>query len=34
MDVILAGGDVITTPIEGIGTLRNRSVRGRDHEVC
>ena len=31
---VLADGDVITTTIDGIGTLTNRCVRGRDHHVC
>ena len=30
----LADGDVITTSIEGIGTLVNRCVRITDHGVC
>ncbi len=30
----LADGDVITTRIEGIGTLSNRCVRTTDHRVC
>lgn len=30
----LADGDVVTTRIEGIGTLANRCRRGRDHDVC
>ena len=30
----LADGDVLTTRIEGIGTLTNRCVRDRDHRVC
>ena len=31
---LLADGDVVTTCIEGIGTLTNRCVRGSDHRVC
>ncbi|MFZ9018435.1 MAG: fumarylacetoacetate hydrolase family protein, partial [Ilumatobacteraceae bacterium] len=30
----LADGDVITTRIDGIGTLTNRCVRIDDHRVC
>ena len=30
----LADGDVVTTRIEGIGTLINRCVRITDHHVC
>lgn len=30
----LADGDVVTTRIDGIGTLTNRCVRTSDHEVC
>ncbi len=30
----LADGDVITTRIDGIGTLSNRCVRTTDHRVC
>ena len=30
----LVDGDVVTTRIDGIGTLVNRCVRGTDHEVC
>ena len=30
----LADGDVITTRIDGIGTLTNRCVRTSDHQVC
>jgi len=31
---LLADGDIVTTRIDGIGTLTNRCVRGRDHHVC
>ncbi len=31
---VLADGDVITTRIDGIGTLTNRCVRATDHQVC
>ncbi len=31
---VLADGDVITTHIDGIGTLANRCVRSSDHGVC
>lgn len=31
---VLADGDVVTTHIDGIGTLTNRCVRGSDHHVC
>ena len=31
---VLADGDVITTRIDGIGTLTNRCVRTTDHQVC
>ena len=31
---VLADGDVITTRIDGIGTLTNRCVRVGDHRVC
>lgn len=31
---VLADGDVVTTHIDGIGTLTNRCVRGSDHNVC
>jgi 2,4-diketo-3-deoxy-L-fuconate hydrolase len=31
---LLADGDIVTTRIDGIGTLVNRCVRGRDHDVC
>ena len=31
---LLADGDVVTTRIDGIGTLTNRCVRGSDHNVC
>jgi 2-keto-4-pentenoate hydratase/2-oxohepta-3-ene-1,7-dioic acid hydratase in catechol pathway len=31
---LLADGDVLTTHIDGIGTLTNRCLRGRDHRVC
>ena len=31
---LLADGDVVTTHIDGIGTLTNRCVRGSDHHVC
>ena len=31
---VLADGDVITTRIDGIGTLTNRCVRTTDHRVC
>ena len=30
----LADGDVVTTRIDGIGTLVNRCVRTSDHRVC
>ncbi|NDH84934.1 MAG: FAA hydrolase family protein, partial [Acidimicrobiia bacterium] len=30
----LADGDVITTRIDGIGTMTNRCVRIGDHRVC
>jgi 2-keto-4-pentenoate hydratase/2-oxohepta-3-ene-1,7-dioic acid hydratase in catechol pathway len=30
----LADGDVVTTAIEGIGSLTNRCVRGTNHRVC
>ncbi|MGA0916767.1 MAG: fumarylacetoacetate hydrolase family protein, partial [Ilumatobacteraceae bacterium] len=30
----LADGDVITTRVEGIGTMNNRCVRIGDHRVC
>ncbi|MFZ8998849.1 MAG: fumarylacetoacetate hydrolase family protein, partial [Ilumatobacteraceae bacterium] len=30
----LADGDVITTRIDGIGTMTNRCVRIDDHRVC
>jgi 2-keto-4-pentenoate hydratase/2-oxohepta-3-ene-1,7-dioic acid hydratase in catechol pathway len=30
----LADGDLLTTHIDGIGTLTNRCVRGPDHRVC
>lgn len=30
----LADGDVVTTTIEGIGSLTNRCVRGTNHRVC
>jgi len=30
----LADGDVVTTRIDGIGTLTNRCVRSTDHDVC
>jgi len=30
----LADGDVITTRIDGIGTLTNRCIRTSDHQVC
>ena len=30
----LADGDVVTTRIDGIGTLANRCVRITDHHVC
>jgi 2-keto-4-pentenoate hydratase/2-oxohepta-3-ene-1,7-dioic acid hydratase in catechol pathway len=30
----LADGDVITTRVEGIGTMTNRCVRIDDHRVC
>lgn len=30
----LADGDVVTTRIDGIGTLTNRCVRTSDHQVC
>jgi 2-keto-4-pentenoate hydratase/2-oxohepta-3-ene-1,7-dioic acid hydratase in catechol pathway len=31
---LLADGDILTTHIDGIGTLTNRCVRGSDHHVC
>jgi 2,4-diketo-3-deoxy-L-fuconate hydrolase len=31
---LLADGDIVTTRIDGIGTLTNRCTRGRDHRVC
>lgn len=31
---VLADGDVITTRIDGIGTLTNRCVRVSDHRIC
>jgi len=31
---LLADGDILTTHIDGIGTLANRCVRGTDHHVC
>lgn len=31
---LLADGDIVTTRIDGIGTLTNRCVRGSDHRVC
>ena len=31
---LLADGDIVTTRIDGIGTLSNRCVRGSDHHVC
>ena len=31
---LLADGDIVTTHVDGIGTLTNRCVRGSDHHVC
>jgi 2-keto-4-pentenoate hydratase/2-oxohepta-3-ene-1,7-dioic acid hydratase in catechol pathway len=31
---LLADGDIVTTRIDGIGTLINRCTRGPDHRVC